>query len=424
MLKNILKIAGIGVGVLLLILLLAPFLFKDKIIKIVKTQINDHLTAKVDFTDLDLSFFRHFPRVSLDLQGLEVTGTGVFAGDTLASVKDIDVAVDLMSVIGGSNLVIHSISLDQPRIHLVVTKDGQANYLITKPDTATSGGSAGGGGSAFKMKLDRYTITDGYLSYDDAAGGMHTKVDRLNHKGSGDFSADLFTLSTSTSAGAVDFSYGGVPYLNNNLVTIGADLQVDAKTMKISFQTDKIMVNALQLSTQGFFQLVNDSTYAMDIGFRMPSAEFKNLLSLVPELYKKDFGAIKTGGEASFDGQVKGTYSPSQMPAYHVGMVVKNGFFQYPDLPQAVRNINLQLQVDNPDGVTDHTVVDLRQGHLEMAAAPFDFRLLLKNPMTSRYIDAAAKGKLDLSRLTQYVKLEPGTRLSGLIDADVQARGV
>ncbi|HVU95288.1 MAG TPA: AsmA-like C-terminal region-containing protein [Puia sp.] len=422
MMKRLLKITGICLAVLLLILFLAPFLFKGKIVQIVKQQINDRLTAKVDFGDLDLSFFRHFPRVSLALSDLRVTGTGVFEGDTLAAVKDIDVAVDLMSVIRGSNMTIHSILLDQPRIHLMVMKDGQANYLITKPDTTAKAGGEGGGG-AFKMELQRYTIRDGYLSYDDAGGDIHTTVAHLDHSGSGDFTADLFTLSTDTKAGAVSFSYGGVPYLNDNAVNIGADIQVDAKAMKFGWRTDGVTVNALQLSSDGSFQLVNDSTYAMDIRFKMPSAEFKNLLSLVPSIYKKDFGAIKTRGQAALEGSVKGTYSPSQIPAYHVRMEVKDGFFQYPDLPQAVQNINLQLQVDNPDGITDHTVVDLRQGHLEMAGAPFDFRLLLKNPMTSRYIDAAAKGKLDLSRVTQLVKLEPGTLLKGIVDADVQVRG-
>jgi len=421
--KRILKITGIGIAVLLLILFLAPFLFKGKIVQIVKKQINDRLTATVDFADLDLSFFRHFPRVSLGLRDLRVTGTGVFEGDTLVFVKGVDVAVDLMSVIRGSDLIVHSISLDEPRIHLIVTRDGQANYLITKPGPTTGSDVTGGGGGGFRLKLQRYSIRDGYLSYDDAAGDIHTQINHLDHGGSGDFTADLFTLSTDTKAGAVSFSYGGVPYLNNNTVTIGAALQVDARAMKFSWQTDKVSVNALQLATDGSFQLVNDSVYAMDLRFKMPSADFRNLLSLVPALYKKDFGAIKTSGQASFDGSVKGRYSPTQIPAYHVNLAVKEGFFQYPDLPEAVRNINLQMQVDNPDGITDHTVVDLRQGHLEMAGAPFDFRLLLKNPMTSRYIDAAAKGKLDLSRVTRFVKLEAGTVLSGVVDADVQARG-
>jgi len=423
MIKRLLKITGIGLAVLLLILFLAPFLFKGKIVQIVKNQINDRLTAKVDFADLNLSFFRHFPRVSLALSDLRVTGTGVFEGDTLAAVKGVDVAVDLMSVIRGSNMKIYSILLDQPRIHLIVTRDGRANYLITKPDTGGKTGPAEGGGGAFQMKLQHYTIRDGSLSYDDGGGDMHMQVAHLDHSGSGDFTADLFTLSTDTKAAAVSFSYGGVPYLNNNTVSIGADIQVDAKAMKFGWRTDGVAINALRLSSDGSFQLVNDSTYAMDIRFKMPSAEFKNLLSLVPALYLKDFGAIKTRGQAAFEGSVKGRYCPSQIPAYHVRMEMKDGFFQYPDLPQAVQNINLQLQVDNPDGIADHTVVDLRQGHLEMAGAPFDFRLLLKNPLTNRWVDAAAKGRLDLSRVTQFVKLEAGTLLSGVVDADVQVRG-
>ena len=39
------------------------------------------------------------------------------------------------------------------------------------------------------------------------------------------------------------------------------------------------------------------------------------------------------------------------------------------------------------------------------------------------FIDAAAKGKLDLSQIGQFVKLEPGTNLSGLVNADVLANG-
>jgi hypothetical protein len=31
-----------------------------------------------------------------------------------------------------------------------------------------------------------------------------------------------------------------------------------------------------------FFQLVNDSTYNMDIKFKTPSNEFKDILSLIP----------------------------------------------------------------------------------------------------------------------------------------------
>ena len=422
MLKKILKITLIVILVLVGVAFAAPFLFKDKIIALAKKEINNNLTAKVDFKDLDISFFRHFPKVSAALTNLQVVGTGAFAKDTLISAKDIDVALDLWSVISGSNYKIHSITINEPRIHALVNKDGKANWDITKPDTTTVAPTTEEA-KPFSMNLQKYAINNGYIKYEDVPGGMSSEITNLNHEGSGDFTSDLFTLSTKTTADAVDFTYGGIPYLSKTKANIDADIQIDAKTSKYTFKTDKIAVNELKLNADGFFQLVNDSTYNMDIKFNAPSADFKTILSLVPVVYQKDFAAIKTSGEALFNGMVKGTYSPTQIPAYNINLDIKNGFFQYPDLPKPVKNINVSVQIDNPDGITDHTVINIPKGHIEMDNDPFDFRLLLKNPMTSRYIDAAAKGKLDLSKITQFVKLEAGTKLSGLINADIAAKG-
>ena len=422
MFRKILKITLIVLLVLLGVAFAAPFVFKGKIIKIAKEQINKNLTAAIDFNDLDISFFRHFPKVSVALSGLQVVGTDEFAKDTLVAAKNIDVALNLMSVIKGSDFKIYSITIDEPRIHVIVNKDGKANYNITKPDTAAASSSADNS-SPFKMNLEKYAIKNGYIKYDDATSGMSSEIVHLNHEGSGDFTSDLFTLSTTTTADAVSFSYGGIPYLNNTKTSLNADIQVDNKTAKYSFKTDKIAVNELKLTAEGFFQLVNDSTYNMDLKFDAPSTDFRNMLSLVPVVYQKDFASVKTSGQALFNGSVKGVYSATQIPAYTINLGVKDGFFQYPDLPKPVQHINVSLNVDNPDGVTDHTVINISQGHIEMDNEPFDFRLLLKNPMSSRYIDAAAKGKLDLSKIAQFVKLDPGTRLGGIINADVQARG-
>jgi hypothetical protein len=112
-----------------------------------------------------------------------------------------------------------------------------------------------------------------------------------------------------------------------------------------------------------------------------------------------------------------------QLPAYNINLDVDNGFFQYPDLPAPVKNINLSLKVDNPDGVPDHTVVNIPAAHFEMENDPFDFRLLLKTPVSDMWVDAAAKGKLDLSKISRMVKLEKGTDIKGLLNADVNVKG-
>jgi hypothetical protein len=421
MLKKVLKITGITLLVLIVILFTAPFIFKGKIVKVVKEQINKNINAKADFTDVSLSFFRHFPRVSLALENLQVIGLGEFSKDTLISAKEIDVAVNLFSVMSAKDMKVYSINIDEPRIHALVTREGKANWDIAKPDTATTA-TPEEAASPFKLNLQQYAIKNGYLYYEDASAGMSSEIVNLNHEGSGDFTSDLFTLETNTKADAVTFSYGGIPYLAKTKTSIDADIQIDTKTSKYSFKTDEIAVNDLKVSTEGFFQLVNDSTYNMDVKFKAPSTDFKSILSLVPAVYQQDFANIKTSGKALFDGFVKGTYSPTQIPAYNINLGIQDGFFQYPDLPQPVQHINLELKVNNPDGITDNTVVEIPKAHIEFGNDPFDFRLILKKPLTDQYIDAAAKGKLNLASITQFVKL-PDTKLSGMVSADVQAKG-
>lgn len=420
MLKKILKVAGIVVLVLMVLAFILPMIFKGKIITIAKTEINKTLNAKVDFSDIDISLFRRFPRLAVGLEDLTVIGVENFSKDTLISARQIDVALNLMSLFGGDEMKIYSVVVDAPRINAIVDKDGKANWDITQPseetDTTTSSAN-------FKMNLKHYEIRDGYIRYKDVPGNMSAEIIDLDHSGSGDFTADLFTLSTSTKASAVSFNYTGIPYLVNAKTALKADIQVDNKVDKYSFKTDDVTVNDLRLSTEGYFQFVNDTTYGMDISFNAPSTEFKTILSLIPAVYKNDFDKIKTSGKALFNGFVKGEYNSVKMPAFNVNLTVEDGFFQYPDLPQPVKNIAIALKVDNPDGVLDNTVVDISKGHIEFGNDPFDFRFLLKKPMTDQYIDANLKGKLNLAQVTQFVKLEGDTRLSGNLDADATAMG-
>jgi uncharacterized protein involved in outer membrane biogenesis len=421
MIKKTLRITGIFLLVLILSAAAIPLFFKGKITRLIKEQINKHIAAKVDFSDVDLSLFRNFPRLSVVLDSLRVTGIEEFSEDTLVSVQRINVALDLFSVFG-SVMKIHSIGVDRPRVHAIMHRNGHANWNITLPDTAASTAAATPS-KPFKMALQQYSITDGYVSYVDDSSHMSSEITGLNHSGKGDFTSDEFVLQTSTQTAALSFTYGGIPYLIRTRANVGADFHIDNKVNKYTFKVDDLSVNDLKLHTEGFFQLVNDSTYDMDITFNGPSLDFKSILSLVPAMYTKDFAGIRTSGQASLAGFVKGRYDSRHIPAYHVDLEIRNGFFQYPDLPKPVKNINLIVKTDNPDGITDHTVVEIPQGHIEMEETPFDFRLLLKTPISDPYIDAAAKGRLDLEKVARYVKLDNGTHLAGVLNADMHARG-
>src|SRR5262245_42496801 len=137
-LKKGLKIIGIVLLVLIAAAFIIPIAFKKQITGLIKKEINSSLTAKVDFKDVSLSLFRHFPKMSLSLSELSVVGTGEFANDTLIATKTLDASVNLMSVITGDNIKVSGIFLESPRIHALVNKAGKANWDITKEDSSTT----------------------------------------------------------------------------------------------------------------------------------------------------------------------------------------------------------------------------------------------------------------------------------------------
>ncbi len=422
MFKKILKIVGIFLLVLVIAAIAIPYFFKGKIMSLVKTELNKQLVADVDFKDVDISLIRHFPRLAVALEDLSVVNRAPFAGDTLVAIKKIDLALNLMSVIKGDKMDIYNVSIQEPKVHAIINKQGLVNWDIMKPDTAQAN-PADTATSKFALNLQKYSIEDATIRYDDQQGDMALLREGLDHQGKGDFTQDLFTLQTNTQAEGVTFRYGLIPYLLRTKTTMDADIQVDNKTSTYTFQKGKATLNNLELAFQGFFKMVNDSTYGMDLTMKAPSTKFKDILSLVPAIFMQDFDKIRTEGTAAFDGYVKGTYSATQMPAFGLNLAVKDGFFQYPDLPKPVKNIQVKMSVNNPDGVPDHTVVDMPSAHVEMDNTPLDMRLLVKTPISDMYVDGAAKGKLDLSKVSQFYKLEEGTALSGLVDADVSAKG-
>ena len=419
-LKKFLKIFFIVLFLLIGFLFATPYIFKGKIVSLVKKQVNKSLYARVDFKQVDISFFRHFPKVSIALDEFQVIGLDYFATDTLLAAKRIDAAVDFMSFIRGNNMDIYSVFLESPRIHALVNKDGVVNWDIFKPQPKKAGADTAD--KPFNLKLDYYSIENGYINYMDVANNTGIVLENVNHTGRGDFTSDQFTLNTNTTADAVSFNYGSIPYLSKVKSTVNTIVKIDNKNNIYSFDGVDILLNELKVSGSGVIKKLA-AGYDMDINFKSPSTDFKNILSLITPLYQKEFNKITATGSGIFEGYIKGVAHDSTMPGYHLAMKVKDASFKYTDLPKSIEQINFNAVIDNVDGQTDNNVVDITNGHLAINNEPFDFRLLVKKPVSNMFVDAAAKGKLDLSQVVNYLKLEKGTSISGLLDADVSIKG-
>ncbi len=416
--KKLLKILAIVIGIVILLLILAPLLFKDQLVNKVKLEANKQLNATVDFdNDISLSFFRNFPNASLGIDDLSVVGKGEYAGDTLAYARTLHIVIDLFSLFK-DKYQIRDVSLNQPFIQLLVDSSGNPNWDIMKEDTAAEEPAA----TSFKVGLQKYAIHSGRVIYSDSSLGFYLELRDLDHSGKGDFTQDVFGLSTTSHVKQLTLAYGSVPYLNHIETNIDADINIDLPKSKYTFTRNTIMLNGLTLGVDGYLA-IPDSNMTMDLSFKATKADFKNFLSLIPAIYQKDFDKLKASGTLAFNGFVKGVYNDRRIPAFGLQLTVNNGMFQYPSVPEPLKDVNLNLSVKNEDGDIDHTLIDVQKLHFAMGSNPFDAHLTLQNPVSDPKIDGAVKGKLNLSEVSKIYPLEKGTKLDGMLDIDVQAKG-
>ncbi len=418
--KKFLKITGIVILVIILLMILLPFLFKGKIIEIVKKEANKNLNATLNFEDAGLNFFSSFPDLTLSLDELSIVNKAPFEGDTLVKLKEFSASVDLWSIIGGDQIKVEGIYLDEPSIFVYVLKDSTANYNITKTDSAAETDTSAGGNLAVKLK--KYSIDNGTVAYIDQTSGMLLMIRNLNHSGSGDFSKEKFMLETNTDIGELTVEKSGIKYLNKVKVKADVNVNADMTQKKFSFDKNEFQLNNLKLKFDGFVQQLEEGL-KMDLTFASVNNDFRDIISLIPAVYSQNFEDIKSSGKMSLKGSAKGEYKGENLPGFDVAINVDNGKFQYPKLPTPVNNVNMDLAVNNPGGDADKTVINMKALHFELGSEPFDASLLVKNPKSAPYIDIKGKGKIDLAKLKNALYLEDVTKLEGIINSDFRASG-
>ncbi len=420
MLKRIL--IGFAIFLVLFIgfLIAAPFLFKGKLLAIAKKEINNRLNAKVDFKDVGISIFSDFPNLTLSLNELSVVNNAPFEGDTLASVGSFSTSVNIMSLIKGGAIEILGISIENPRANVKVLKDGTANYDIMKETGAEERDTAQ---SQYKVGLKEFKITNGNISYNDKQGDVSALLSNLNFKGNGDFTQDVFDFKTLASIAQATVNSGGINYLNNANIELKLDLGMDMPNAKYTFKDNSIRVNALVLALNGWLSDKTKDQYDMDLKFSAQETSFKNLLSLVPAIYLKDFEKVKTAGNLALSGFAKGAYMGENYPAFGISVKVDDAMFQYPDLPTSVSDINIDMKAENPGGDLDKTVIDIPKFDLKVGGEPVAMRIHVETPVSDPDIDLNAKGKLDLASVKQFYPLEAEEELAGKVDADASMKG-
>ncbi|NJW53572.1 AsmA family protein [Salinimicrobium oceani] len=415
--KKFLKITGIVLGVILLLLFLAPFLFEKQLKALVQDTLNKNLNAEVAFNDIDLSIFRNFPDATLGIEGLSVINKAPFAGDTLAISEEVILQMSVKQLFksGDEPKKIDVIKINNTWLNIKVDSLGNNNYDIAIQQNAPVTDTTSSTG--FSFDVEHYEIKNSRVDYHDEGAKLKLAVEDLNHSGTGDFSARTSTLSTFSTA-LVSLEMDSVNYLRRNKVQLEADFEMDLEQMRYTFLENEALINQLPLTFDGYVQ-VNENNNEIDLRFKTPTSSFKNFLAVIPEEYSKNIESVETSGDFVVDGFLKGIIDDTYIPKMQINISSNNAAFKYPDLPKAVQDITIAAVINNETGLAEDTYVNIDQLNFRIDQDVFRANGSLRNITENMLVNMALQGTINLENLTRAYPLDLEQDLNGIVTADL-----
>ena len=419
-LKTLLVIFGSLILLLSALAIAVPYFFKDEIKAAIDKEISGAVRADIVYhpDQISLSLFKEFPQLTVSTGEIGVFTREPFEGEHLFIAENVSISLDLWQLITGESIIVKGIVLESPDINLKYLPDGRANFdIAVESETETSSDTS----TAFSLRIDHWELVNGKLAYDDPTIPFSMTLKGVDHRGSGDITEKIFDLKTYTAADTLSMSFDGTEYITNKRASADAIITISEDISKFTFKENTGKLNDFAFGLDGWFKM-NETSYDMELSIKSKDNSFKSILSLVPGIYTQSFSNLTASGSVDFSTILKGTFSDSSMPGFRVETTIKDGMFRYPDLPEAVKNVNLDLVINNSDGIIDNTTVDLKRLHLDLGNNPVDAALKIENLKTFP-LKAAVKARVNLADVTKMFPVE-GLTLKGSFSLDAKAEGI
>lgn len=428
--KKIVKYFLILFFLLITVLIAVPLIFKSQIVDQVKQISNESVNAKIDFGDFNLSLISSFPDFSFDINNVSVINIEPFDGDTLAHIGNLNFELDLMSVIGGK-YIISSFNISDFTANAKVLKDGKANWDIAIDDSTVVEeedvsdeelANEGEIGSPFIAGLESFSISNVNLSYVDLESEMVGIIKGFNQSGSIHMVDDSTEIDIKTGIESILFDLDGERLANNMKVESDIKIAADLSKMAFNFKENLIKLNELNLGVNGQMEMPDGMFF--DLTLSAKDNKFRDVLSLIPASYLSDLEGAETKGDFDLTAHLKGKMDDENLPGFDVDFSVNNAYLHYPDLPESVENINVELAIDNKSGIIDQTKIDLKLFHLEIAKNPVDLKFFVTNIESDPNMQGEVLSKLDLGKLADAIPMEEGEEYQGKINANFSFGGL
>ncbi len=452
--KKTLKISGIILIVILIILIflvLTPILFRARFAQVVKNTANRSLKTELNFSDMDVSFFRHFPNLSFTLTDLSLKSSAPFTHDTLIKARDVSFGVNLLSLLHGP-IRINRVYIDRARVIIQYNDKGLSDFDVysSSSDTTNKPTAASGGAS---IKIEDIIFIKTELTYFDPTVPLKIVAHGLNYHGKSNINNDIVRLASKVQIDSLDFIYDRVHYLKAKPVKANLITSINLNSLSMQFERNDLHIKDIPFEFRGEFSLRKDGyTFFISLFSQMGDEYLSGSLWLVSkehlwislkadinlnlENWVKKFGvsdedlkgifAMKVNADGEYyTGQnpesKKPDTIPLRIPNFTLTSKMSNGYFRYKSLPQAITGISFNLNASSKDN--DYKSLNLQVDSLKARFMKNNLEGYFRLKGLKEFsVEGHISTRINLAELRQVIPLD-SLDLKGFLDMNLNVNG-
>jgi hypothetical protein len=392
--KKIRKILLWVFGILLVLAIqgvILIFLYEKEIKSAALDKLNQQLNSPIEVGKIELSYFKHFPYISLRFPDVTIYESNNNHKGILLQASEISLFFNIWDIYQGKYDV-KKLYINHASWNSKIDQFGNNNFEIVKSDTNTSTQN-----SKFKLSIEEIIILNSSVLHIDLASKFIYRSDIASLKAKGAFSANEFELTLISQMHVKTLNYEQVNYIKNKEINLNTSIAVDFTNDHYQFNSAAIKIEKLNLLLDGDINF-SSSNKSINLTAQGKELDIQSFLSILPNQYSNKVKEYKSTGTMFLQTSIKGSLDSNKTPRILLLAGFENTEVEINNSSiknQKINRLNFKLSYDN------NATVSMLDDRIDV------------NSFTATFQDKPIQGHINISELNDpYIDLYIETQQS------------
>ncbi|WP_375579064.1 AsmA-like C-terminal region-containing protein [Marivirga tractuosa] len=386
---------------------------QDQLIDKILSEVNKTIQTPVEVGTIDINWWTDFPNISLRFQDVFIEESLERSSFPLAKLEELALSFNTLDFLKG-DYSFEKIILKRGEVTIRTTRTGERNYDIIKSSGESSNQSVNFNLKNIQIQAVQVNYVDESLkqSYLQFAESLYASLNKVG---------EVYRIKAEGKINSKAIKIGEYSYFENKYLKVKAKLDYTQGAETVDILPSQILLSGNEFLVSGNYEILNSH---MDIQVKGVESDFRTLISLLPEEYRKQLDDYESTGNAQFEGSLIGKLTSKESPRINFNFSVENASLFQAEYNTRFEDLSFHGNFNNGERQslkTSQLVLKDLTGNLKGKA--FSANLGIKD-FENYLINLSTKGQISTQDLfTFFPNHEKYTKLEGLIDFNLNIAG-